>query len=162
MVPHDEGPGLQDGALEAAISTAMVQMLHRYTGRGPMRARTSIGEDVAVCVTTPTLTKGDQSLVDDDHGALVLRTREAYQDIMEAKAIASIEGLTGRTVTAFISSKPRVTAEPEVFTTERYMRDLREAAEAREAGAYADRRAAHPAAAATQEPRPGAVRKPTE
>lgn len=36
--------------------------------------------------------------------------------------------------------------DPEVFTTERYLRDLREDAEAREAGAYAARRAADDAA----------------
>jgi hypothetical protein len=33
-----------DGALTAAISTAMVSLLHSYTGRGPTRARTTIGE----------------------------------------------------------------------------------------------------------------------
>jgi uncharacterized protein YbcI len=61
--------------LAAAISTAMVKMLHRYTGRGPVRARTTIGEDVAVCVMSDALTKSEQSLVDNAHGALVLRTR---------------------------------------------------------------------------------------
>jgi hypothetical protein len=40
MVPQVEGSGAQDGALEAAISTAMVQMLHRRTGRGPLTGRT--------------------------------------------------------------------------------------------------------------------------
>jgi uncharacterized protein YbcI len=106
MVPHEqdaEGPGRQDGALEAAISTAMVQMLHHETGRGPTRARTTIGEDLVVCVMSATLTKGEQNLADNDHGALVLRGRQAHQEIMKVKAITSVEGLTGRTVTAFMS-----------------------------------------------------------
>jgi uncharacterized protein YbcI len=114
MVPQDEGPRPQDGALEAAISTAMVQMLNRYTGRGPVQARTTLGEDVVVCVMSATLTKGERSLVDHDHGALVLRAREAYQDIMKTKAIASVEHLTGRSVTAFMSCNhldPDVAAE---------------------------------------------------
>jgi hypothetical protein len=55
---------------------------------------------------------------------------------------------------------PRVTAEPEVFTTDRYMRELREAAEVREGDAYADRLAEHRGAPTTQDPAPGpAVRK---
>jgi uncharacterized protein YbcI len=106
MVPHEQdadGPGRQDGALEAAISTAMVQLLHRETGRGPTRARTTIGEDLVVCVMSATLTKGEQRLADSDHGALVLRVRQAHQDNMKVNAIAMVEGLTGRTVTAFMS-----------------------------------------------------------
>jgi uncharacterized protein YbcI len=54
-----------DGALTAAISTAMVSLLHSYTGRGPTRARTTIGENVIVCVMGAALTKGEQSLVAD-------------------------------------------------------------------------------------------------
>lgn len=114
MVPPVAGAGRQDGDLEAAISTAMVQMLRRYTGRGPVRARTTIGHDVVICVMSATLTKGEQSLVDNGRGALVLRTREAYQDMMKANAVASIEALTGRVVRAFMSCNhldPDVAAE---------------------------------------------------
>ena len=69
MVPHDERPGPQDGVLATAMSTAMVKMLHRNTGRGPVRARTTIGEDVVVWVVSDALTKGEQSLVDNDTAA---------------------------------------------------------------------------------------------
>jgi hypothetical protein len=56
-----------------------------------------------------------------------------------------------------------VIAEPEGFTTERYLREMRDAVEVREARAYADRRAAHPAAPTSQDPAPGlAVREPSE
>jgi hypothetical protein len=42
-----------------------------------VRARTTIGEDLVVCVMSAPLTKGEQSIVDNAHGALVLRAREA-------------------------------------------------------------------------------------
>ena len=32
-----------DGPMTAAISNSMVKLLHHYTGRGPTRARTTIG-----------------------------------------------------------------------------------------------------------------------
>src|SRR5438105_2952101 len=47
------------------ISSSMVSLLRRYTGRGPTRARTTIGEDVIVYVMEATLTRGEQALVRD-------------------------------------------------------------------------------------------------
>jgi uncharacterized protein YbcI len=43
----------------------MVSLLRRYTGRGPTSARSTIGENLIVCVMGATLTKGEQSLVRD-------------------------------------------------------------------------------------------------
>jgi len=59
--------------------------------------------------------------------------------------------------------EPRAKAEPGGFTTERYLREMRDGVEVREARAYAERQAAHPAAPASQAPAPGpAVREPPE
>lgn len=92
------------GALTAAISNAMVGLLHRYTGRGPTRARTTIGADVIVCVMGATLTKGEQSLVQDGKHEVVLHSRRAFQDTMQAEAISAVQELTGRQVVAFMSN----------------------------------------------------------
>jgi hypothetical protein len=62
-----------------------------------------------------------------------------------------------------LDREPPVIAEPEGFTTERYLREMLDAVEVREARAYAHRRAGHPAAPASQGPAPGlAVREPSE
>jgi uncharacterized protein YbcI len=92
-----------DGELEAAISTAMVQTLRRFTGRGPTRARTTVGDDVVICVMSATLTKGEQSLAEHEQDGVVLLARQAYQDIMSASLVDAVQKLTGRTVAAFMS-----------------------------------------------------------
>jgi uncharacterized protein YbcI len=92
------------GVLTAAISNAMVSLLHRYTGRGPTRARTTIDNDIVVCVLGATLTKGEQSLVRDGKAEVVLHSRRAFQGTMQADAITAVEELSGRTVVAFMSN----------------------------------------------------------
>ena len=92
------------GVMTAAISNAMVGLLHDYTGRGPTRARTTIGSDIIVCVLGATLTKGEQSLVADGKHEVVLHSRRAFQDTMQADAITAVQELTGRRVVAFMSN----------------------------------------------------------
>lgn len=92
------------GALAAAISNAMVGLLHRYTGRGPTRARTTIDGNVIVCVMGATLTKGEQSLVADGKHEVVLHSRRAFQDTMQADAVTAVQEISGRRVVAFMSN----------------------------------------------------------
>jgi uncharacterized protein YbcI len=92
------------GVTTAAISNAMVGLLHKYTGRGPTRARTTIGPDIIVCVMGATLTKGEQSLVADGKHEVVLHSRRAFQDTMQADAITAVQELSGRRVVAFMSN----------------------------------------------------------
>lgn len=119
--PHSDAPNhhATDGELAASISNGIVQLIREYTGRGPTRARTSIGDDVITVVLADTLTKGEQSLVQDGQTELVLSARKAYQNTMYTKAIEVIEQLTGRKVVAFLSDNhldPDVAAE--VFVLE--------------------------------------------
>jgi uncharacterized protein YbcI len=92
------------GAQTAAISNAMVGLLHRYTGRGPTRARTTVGTDVIVCVMGATLTRGEQSLAQDGKADVVLHSRRAFQDTMQAEAISAVQEISGRQVIAFMSN----------------------------------------------------------
>jgi uncharacterized protein YbcI len=50
-------------SLQVALSNAIVGLLREYTGRGPMKARTSIRDNVALVMLEQTLTKGEQGLV---------------------------------------------------------------------------------------------------
>lgn len=45
------------------ISTAAVQLLHEYTGRGPTKAKTLINDDVVTLLLADTLTKGERNSV---------------------------------------------------------------------------------------------------
>jgi uncharacterized protein YbcI len=94
----------EGGALQAAISEAVVRLLAESTGRGPTKARTTIDGDLIVVVLQNALTPGERFLADDDRGEQVLDMRRAYQDAISTDAIVAIEDLTGRTVTAFMSA----------------------------------------------------------
>jgi uncharacterized protein YbcI len=92
------------GVTTAAISSAMVSLLHSYTGRGPTRARTTIDRDLIVCVMGAALTKGEQSLVRDGQHEVVLHGRRAFQKAMRSDAINAVQELSGRRVVAFMSN----------------------------------------------------------
>src|SRR5579859_7141631 len=92
------------GVLAAAISTGMVGLLHEHTGRGPVRARTTIDDNIIVCVLGATLTKGEQQLVENGKEKTVLRGRRAIQDTLEDEAITLVEEVTDRDVVAFMSN----------------------------------------------------------
>ena len=49
------------------ISTATVQLLHEYTGRGPTKAKTVINDDLVTVLLADTLTKGERKLVETGH-----------------------------------------------------------------------------------------------
>jgi uncharacterized protein YbcI len=95
---------LEAGPRAAAISNAMVRLLHEYTGRGPTRARTTISDDLIVCVLADTLTKSELKLVDAGEERLVLEERSTFQRLMREQAIGAVESLSGRTVKAFMSN----------------------------------------------------------
>ena len=92
-----------EGQLSAAVSNAVVQCTREYTGRGPTKARTTIGNDMIVTRMEDTLTKGERSLADSGKGEMVTDIRRCFQMTMREALIDSIEQLTGRKVIAFMS-----------------------------------------------------------
>jgi uncharacterized protein YbcI len=103
-MPSPDHRELEAGPRAAAISNAMVQLLHEYTGRGPTRARTTIGDDLVVCVLADTLTKSERKLVGAGEQHIVLEERSAFQRMIREEAIGAVESATGRTVRAFMSN----------------------------------------------------------
>lgn len=91
------------GSLAAELSNAMVQIVRRYAGRGPTRARASVGRDHVIIILRDTLTTSERTLRDHGDTALVLETRKALQNAMRDEATAMIERLTGRSVIGFMS-----------------------------------------------------------
>jgi uncharacterized protein YbcI len=93
----------QDGELAAAISNHVVQTLSRTTGRGPTKAKATIGTNAVFVVLQDTLTIGEQTLTDAGEGKAVLDLRKRWQMVMQQELTHEIETLTGRTVVGFMS-----------------------------------------------------------
>lgn len=91
------------GGLALSISNAMVQLIRETTGRGPTKARTTIGRDHVLVMLRDTLTKGERKLAANGYGEEVLRVRHRYQEILRPEATAMIEELLGRRVIGFMS-----------------------------------------------------------
>jgi uncharacterized protein YbcI len=96
-------PGTYGGSLSAAISNAVVGLLHEYTGRGPTHARTTIGPDTIVVTLRECLTKAERTLAERGQAVEVLAMRRAFQNTMRDELVDAVERLTGRTVEAFLS-----------------------------------------------------------
>src|SRR5215212_926083 len=91
------------GSLAAAISNLIVRLFAEYTGRGPNKARTTIRENVVVCVTQNSMTKGERRLVEDGETDIVVSIRRKFQTTMRDDLVAGIETLTSRKVLSFMS-----------------------------------------------------------
>jgi uncharacterized protein YbcI len=105
---------LNGGALNAAISNAVVGLLSESVGRGPTKARTIHSDKVVVCVLEDTMTKAERTLATRGKKDFVLSMRHAFQETMEEELTAAVEGLTGRKVVAFMSAnhvEPDLAAE---------------------------------------------------
>ena len=94
-------------SLRSAVALRARRAVQKYgdtPGRGPTRARTSIRDNLVVVLLEDTLTKGERRLVAQGRDIRVLDYRAEFQAAMREDAIAKIEELTGRRVTAFMSA----------------------------------------------------------
>jgi uncharacterized protein YbcI len=91
------------GELAAAISNTVVKALARTTGRGPTKAKTTIGDNGVFVVLQDTMTIGEQTLHHAGEGQAVLDLRRRWQRVMEADVSREVEELTGRKVVGFMS-----------------------------------------------------------
>ena len=95
---------LRGGPLAAAISNAVVRRIAEVSGRGPSRARTTIGHDSVFVVVEDKLTSGERELVGIGDEGLVLRMRDGLQRAMRDSLHRDIENLTDRKVIGFMGA----------------------------------------------------------
>jgi uncharacterized protein YbcI len=101
-------------SLTSSISNVIVRLMREYTGRGPMKARTTIRDNVVVVILEQTLTKGEQVLVKKGRDENVLALRHEYQEAMRDESSNQVSELTGRKVIAMMSAnhlEPDLAAE---------------------------------------------------
>ena len=104
MADRTEQDQPEGGTLHAAISRAVVALLRDYTGRGPMKSRTTIRDNVVLVLLEQTLTKGEQSLVKQGRTDKVIEIRHEFQEAMREESMAKVAELTGRPVIAMLSA----------------------------------------------------------
>jgi uncharacterized protein YbcI len=93
-----------DDSLEA-VTQAMVTIHERYFGRRPGSARTQMmGDDMLACMLGDIYTDVEKTMIELQSQALVHETRSTFQQAMEPRFISAVEGITGRTVTSFMST----------------------------------------------------------
>jgi len=92
------------GQRAAYISREMVRLLRKTSGRGPTKARTTIGRDHALVMFQETLTEGERNLIANGHEDQVRSVRQAYQEVMAGEARAIVERALERRVVGFMSA----------------------------------------------------------
>ncbi|OLE37625.1 MAG: hypothetical protein AUG48_04010 [Actinobacteria bacterium 13_1_20CM_3_68_9] len=92
-----------NGAASARITSALVSLRKRYTGKGPPRARTYMVEDLVVCVSSEWLTVQEKNLRDIGKEEQVRHVREWIHRRMRQEAVRAVESITGRRVGSLMS-----------------------------------------------------------
>jgi uncharacterized protein YbcI len=111
------------GELRQQLSNAMVALFKQYFGRGPTDCRTYLEPDLVIVVLVGGYTAAERTLFEAGKWHDVRQARLAWQDSMEVRFIDTIEGLTRRSVTAFLSANrqdPDLSVELFVLDTERH------------------------------------------
>jgi uncharacterized protein YbcI len=94
---------IQDGSVARDISRGAVQLLRKYTGRGPTKARTVISKDTIAIILADPLTKGERSLVTAGGQEQVFQTRHKDQHLMRDDLVHLVEEESACKVDAFFS-----------------------------------------------------------
>ena len=103
---------LRGGQLLAAISQRIVGMLREHYGRGPIKAKTYVLDDMIVVVLRGSgFIPLEQTIMASGEPERVLAMREDFQRAMAGRFQQVIEELTGRHVVAFVG---RVNVEPDI------------------------------------------------
>jgi uncharacterized protein YbcI len=106
---------LGGGKLLAAISNSIVAIMREHYGRGPMKAKTYVVDDIIVVVLRGAgFTPLEKTIMDSGEPNRVVAMREDFQRYMATRYKATIEELTGRKVVAFLSQahvEPDITME---------------------------------------------------
>jgi uncharacterized protein YbcI len=109
-----EGVSPSGGEMLSAISTRIVGLLRENYGRGPMRAKTYVLDDLVVCVLRNGFIPIEETMMQSGKQDQVLEMRRDFQKMMGLRYKEVVEELTGRRVTAFLSQahvEPDITLE---------------------------------------------------
>ncbi len=97
-------PPLEGAELTEAISAALVELYGKFYGHDRTTATTYVNDNVVVCILEDILSEGESEQIADGGSGDVIEGRVAFQVGAEDEFTATVERLTGRVVTAFLSA----------------------------------------------------------
>ena len=109
----------EGGRLLSEITNRIVAMVREYYGRGPIKAKTYLLDNLIVCVMSDGFTAIERTMMAGGAQEGVLGMRRDFQKLMKERYTEMVEGLTGRKVLAFLS---QVHVEPDL-TIEMFLMD---------------------------------------
>ena len=107
-------PPLVGGRLLAEITNRIVAFMREHYGRGPIKAKTYVLDNLIVCVLSDGFTAIERTMMEGGEPDRVLDMRRDFQRLMKERYSGMIEELTGRKVLAFLSQahvEPDLTIE---------------------------------------------------
>jgi uncharacterized protein YbcI len=118
----DERPNgslTERGQMLADVSNAIVRIHKQFYGKGPVRARAHISEDLLTVILEGGFTRSEQTLNDHGHEREVLSSRLAMQGAVESEFRAAVEKILYRSVRSFMSANdPSNDLQAEIFVLE--------------------------------------------
>ena len=106
---------LAGGRLLSEITSRIVSLMREHYGRGPIKAKTYVLDNLIVCVLTDGgFTAIERTMMAGGEPEHVLEMRRDFQRMMKVRYSEMIEELTGRKVLAFLSQahvEPDLTIE---------------------------------------------------
>jgi uncharacterized protein YbcI len=102
------------GRLLAETTDRLVQLIREHYGRGPIKAKTYVLDNLIVCVLSDGLIALERTMMEAGETDRVLGMRRDFEPLMKAHYVTMIEQLTGRKVLAFLSQahvEPDLTVE---------------------------------------------------
>jgi uncharacterized protein YbcI len=107
-------PPLTGGKLLSEITNRIVAFMREHYGRGPIKAKTYVLDNLVVCVLSNGFTAIERTMMRGGEPDRVLDMRRDFQRLMKDTYSQMIEELTGRKVLAFLSQahiEPDLTIE---------------------------------------------------
>jgi uncharacterized protein YbcI len=109
---HSPEAGTHAGEQLAAVTNGIVKLFREYYGRGPTKAKSYVLDDrILVCVLEETMTRVEQTLVDNGHGDKVRDVRLTFQEAMAHEFKQVVRDSMDREVMAYHS---QLTLDPDL------------------------------------------------
>jgi len=104
--------------LAMQLSNAMVKAQKQYFGKGPLRAKSYLVDDLLFIVMRGGMTRAEETMIEFDQADKVREFRQSFENEMTERLTTMIEDITGRKVLTYQSQilfDPEIVIEMFVF-----------------------------------------------
>jgi uncharacterized protein YbcI len=101
---RQNGSLTERGQTLADVSNAIVRIHKQFYGKGPVRARAHLSQDLLTVILEGGFTRSEQTLHDHGHEREVISSRLAMQESVESEYRAAVETILYRSVRSFMSA----------------------------------------------------------